>query len=66
MTNRLSVSFPVPCKAVIVVKQKVLPSVKTAGDGTVLPNPNHGPNARLVHVEIVGRRPFKGPQNRRC
>ena len=47
MTNRLSVSFPVPCKVVIVVKHNVLPSVKRL----VMDLSSPTSNACLVHVD---------------
>ena len=40
MTNGLSVSFPVPCKVVIVVKHNVLPSVKRLVMELSSPTPN--------------------------
>ena len=54
MTNGLSVSLPVPCKVVIVVKHDVLPSVKRV----VMESSSPAPNARLVQVEIVCVRPL--------
>ena len=56
MTDGLSVSFPVPCEVVAMVKHSALLSMTRL----VLDMSSPAPNARLVHVEIVEGRPFGG------
>ena len=56
MINGLAVSFPVPCMAVIVVKQNKLPSVKRLA--TVLPSttPDAHPGGQ---IQANSRNPAK-------
>ena len=56
MTNGVLESFLVPCKLVSMVKHRVLLSMTRL----VLDLSSPTPNARLVHVEMVEGRPFKG------